>query len=287
VDTVEFRTVNVGAVSLNVACRGAGPTLVLLHGFPEFWMGWNAVMAELASKYRLIVPDQRGYNVSDKPEGVSSYTVPLLIGDIVGLIDAVSAEPVVVVGHDWGGVVAWGLASVFPEKVSKLVILNAPHPDIFARELAENPAQQQASFYVDLVIADTAEDLLSGSDYAFLVGALAGVLTEDEIVAYKEAWGQPGAITGMVNWYRANITDGTPAMLDDPVMVNVPTLVLWGLADTALLAGNLVGLEDYVPDLTLHTFEGVTHWIAHEIPSVVSAGIDAFVKGEDWTPPSP
>ena len=105
-DTVEFRTIDVGEVSLNVACRGSGPTLVLLHGFPEFWYGWNGVMDQLASKYRLIVPDQRGYNLSDKPENLEGYEISHLVTDIVGLIDAVSAEPVIVVAHDWGGAVA-------------------------------------------------------------------------------------------------------------------------------------------------------------------------------------
>jgi pimeloyl-ACP methyl ester carboxylesterase len=276
-DEVEFRTIDVGEVSLNVACRGSGPTLVLLHGFPEFWYGWSAVMDRLASKYRLIVPDQRGVNVSEKPDGVANYQIAHLVTDIAGLIDAVSTDPVIVVGHDWGGVVAWVVASQVPDKVEKLVIMNAPHPDVFAREYAENPDQQDASFYIGLLIADSSEEVLSANDYAFLVGAMGGGLSDTDLERYKEAWAQPGALTGMVNWYRANFTDEGPAV-PQSVHVSVPTLVLWGLADTALLAGNIEGLEDYVPDLTLKTFEGVSHWIAHEIPDEVAAAIDAFVQ---------
>jgi pimeloyl-ACP methyl ester carboxylesterase len=282
-DTVEFRTVDVGEVSLNVACRGSGPTLVLLHGFPEFWYGWNAVMDQLASKYRLIVPDQRGYNLSDKPEALEDYEIPHLVTDIVGLIDAVSADPVTVVAHDWGGAVAWGLANQHADKVDKLIILNAPHPDVFARELANNPAQQQASFYVEIVTAPTAETVLSDNDYAFLTIALGGVVSDEDMALYKEAWGQPGALTGMVNWYRANFKE-SQLQIAESVTVDVPTLVLWGLADTALLPGNLEGLDEYVSDLTVHTFDGVSHWIAHEIPETVADAIDAFVEGTPWTP---
>ena len=276
-DNVMFRTVNVGDISLNVACRGEGPTIVLLHGFPEFWMGWNEVMARLATNYRLIVPDQRGVNLSDKPAEVDAYALPILVKDIVGLIDAISDEPVTVVGHDWGGAVAWALAAMHPDKVEQLVILNAPHPDVFARELKENPAQQEASFYVDIVISEEAEAILSASDYAFLTGAMGGVLSENELASYKKAWSQPGALTGMVNWYRANFKDGLPKT-GTPVTISVPTLVLWGLADTALLPGNIEGLDAYVETLEIQTFEGVSHWIAHEIPDKVSSAIDAFVS---------
>jgi len=285
-DTVEFRTIDVGEVSLNVACRGNGPTLVLLHGFPEFWYGWDAVMDQLAAKYRLIVPDQRGYNLSDKPENLADYEIPHLVTDIAGLIDAVSPDPVTVVAHDWGGAVGWALAHQHADKVNKLVILNAPHPDVFARELANNPAQQQASFYVEIVTAPTAEAVLSDNDYAFLALAMGGVVSDEDMVLYKEAWGQPGALTGMVNWYRANLKD-SQLEVPEPVTVDVPTLVLWGLADTALLPGNIDGLDEYVSDLTLHTFDGVSHWIAHEIPETVSDAIDAFVEGTPWSPPAP
>jgi len=285
-DTVEFRTIDVGEVSLNVACRGSGPTLVLLHGFPEYWYGWDAVMDRLAGQYRLIVPDQRGYNLSDKPAAEADYEMPHLVADAVGLINAVSTEPVTVVAHDWGGAVAWVLANQHPEKVDKLVILNAPHPDVFARELANNPAQQEASFYVDIVSAPTAETVLSDNDFAFLTLAMGSVISSEDLALYKEAWGQPGALTGMVNWYRANIEDNQ-LPLTEPVTVDVPTMVLWGLADTALLPGNIEGLDDYVSDLTLHTFDGVSHWIAHEIPDTVSDAIDAFVSGTPWTPPEP
>ena len=280
-DAPEFRPIDVGEVTLNVACQGSGPTLLFLHGFPEVWYGWHQVMAKLSTKYRLIVPDQRGVNVSDKPAGIEKYQVPHLVDDIAGLITAVSDGPVTVVGHDWGGVVAWAIASMKPELVERLVILNAPHPNVFAREYAENPDQRDASFYIELLVNEDSESFLEADDYAFLKGAFGGSVSDDDLVHYVTAWSQPGALTGMVNWYRANMGRKGPILTEEEAEVSVPTLVLWGLADTALLPGNLRGLDAYVPDLTVKTYEGVSHWIAHEIPDTIAAEIDAFVSAAE------
>ena len=279
-DVPEMRMIDVGELTLNVACQGSGPTLVLLHGFPEFWGGWSRLVPELASEYRLIMPDQRGYNLSDKPTEVSDFELDHLVADVVGLIDAVSSEPVTLVGHDWGGAVAWAVAASAPEKLKNLVILNAPHPDVLARELANNPAQREASSYVQLLITPGAETIIAQDNYALFASAVFDdTFTEDEKGPYYEAWGQEGAIKAMVSWYTANFTEGSIAATGNLVIDAVPTLVLWGLKDTALLPGNLDGLEDYVTDLQVQTFEEATHWIVHEEPAGVAEAIRAYLAG--------
>lgn len=270
VDAAEFRTIDVGEVSLNVACRGAGEeTVMLLHGFPEFWFGWDKVMDELAGEYRLIAPDLRGYNTSDKPFLVEEYALDHLLADAQGLLDAFG--PVTLVGHDWGGALAWGAAAEL-EGIDRLVIMNAPHMNVFGDLLANDQEQQDAFSYLSLFTTDDFEDVMTGNDFAILVDTLGDALSDEEVAIYKEAWGQERAIEGGLNWYRANFTDGLPN-IDRELHVDVPTHVLWGMDDDALLPKNMDGLGDYVSDLTTQEVPGATHWIAHEVPAVVADAI--------------
>lgn len=278
--TPEFANVDVGDVTLNVACQGDGPTVLLLHGFPEFWYGWTDVMNGLAGDHRVVVPDQRGYNLSDKPDGLDAYKIDKLVADMVALIDTLDA-PVHLVGHDWGGVVAWGLASLFPDKIESLVIANGPHPNVFAREYTNNPEQKAASSYVSFFISPGAEDALSANNYGALAGAFAGALNDEQLDVYKEAWAQPGALTATLNWYRANFDAEDGPQFAGEYHIDVPTLVLWGEKDTALLIGNIAGLDDYVSDLTIQTYDDATHWIGHDKPAEVAAEIAAFVATHD------
>jgi pimeloyl-ACP methyl ester carboxylesterase len=273
VDERAQRMIDVGEVRLNVACRGEGPTVVFLHGFPEFHYSWNAVMDELAEEYRLIAPDQRGYNISDKPEAVEDYALPRLTKDIVNLLPLVSAEPVILVAHDWGGPVGWVVAHTPDAHVRALLAANGPHPLRFAALLETDPDQQAASSYMDLFRSEGAESLMTPDALGAL---LAGVVSEADMVLYKEAWAQPGAITGGLNWYRAN-TISTVAM--EAVMVGLdptigfPVSVMWGLDDTAVLPQNAEGLEPYASDLEVQTFAGVDHWIEHRIPADIAEAI--------------
>jgi len=274
----EQRMINVGEVTLNVACRGAGPTVVFLHGFPEFHYGWNKVMDELANDFRLVAPDQRGYNLSDKPEELDAYALPRLTQDILTLLPLVSKEPVILVAHDWGGPVGWLVAHNPDAFIRAFISTNGPHPIRFAEYYAEDEGQQQASSYMNAFKQPWAEALFTEDALLDQFG-FADVLSEEEIEIYKEAWFQPGAITGGLNWYRANdLTTMTRESLMDGLLekVQVPTSVLWGLADTALLEGNIEGLDAFVVDLEITTFEGVDHWIAHRIPEEVADGIRAI-----------
>jgi epoxide hydrolase 4 len=279
VDAPATSTLELGGVDLHVVCRGTGPTLVFLHGCPEFWYAWTPVMDELADEYRLIALDQRGYNLSEKPEDVADYTIDLLAADIGALLDYIG-EPVVLVIHDWGGPVGWVVTHQRPEMIRGLVGMNAPHPNVLFDLLLTDPEQQQASSYVDFFISDAAEGLLMANDFAGLVASFEGALSDDEIEVYKEAWGQEDALTGGLNWYRANTwTDESWTTLwgsDLQVTIDVPTRVLWGLDDSALLPQNLDGLDQFVPDLEIVEFPGVDHWIEHRIPADVAAEIRDF-----------
>jgi pimeloyl-ACP methyl ester carboxylesterase len=265
--------IDVGEVSLNVGCMGDGPVVVLLHGFPEFHYAWRQVMEELAGEYRLIVPDQRGYNLSDKPEAVDAYTLDLLTADIVNLIPQVSAEPVLVVAHDWGGPVGWMTAHHPQAQVRGILATNGPHPARFAELIANDPAQQAASAYMDFFRSPGAEDFLTPE---FLGSDFFPFLSEADLAVYTEAWSQPGAITGGLNWYRANSLepdDIAAVMATVNPTVEVPATVMWGLDDDAVLPSNAEGLEPWVTDLEVETFAGVDHWIEHRIPEEVARGV--------------
>jgi pimeloyl-ACP methyl ester carboxylesterase len=269
IDVREERRIDVGEVTLNVACRGAGPTVVFLHGFPEFHYSWNKVMDELVEDFRLIAPDQRGYNTSDKPEAVQAYALPHLTQDIVNLLPLVSPDPVILVAHDWGGPVGWLVAHTPDAHIRGFVATNGPHPQRFVELIAHDEAQREASSYMTFFRSPAAEAF-------FTPDALAeqfDFLTPEELEEYERAWSQPGAITGGLNWYRANlltIESVEEIMAPLSPTVSVPTVVMWGLDDDAVLASNAEGLEQYVIDLEVETFEGVDHWIEHRIPGEIA-----------------
>jgi epoxide hydrolase 4 len=272
-DTIEERLIDVGDVTLNVGCRGSGPTVVFLHGFPEFHYSWKRVMDELASEYRLVAPDQRGFNLSDKPADIAAYKIQHLMDDIRLLIPKVSPDPVLLVGHDWGGPVGWMVAHHPEAGVRGYLAVNGPHPHRFATLIENDPAQKEASAYMDFFRMEGSEDFLTPDYFA---QDFASFLTEDELARYVEAWSQPGAITGGLNWYRANslavsdVEEGMASLLEQ---IPFPVSVLWGLDDAFVLPQNAEGLEVYAPDLVVETFAGVDHWIEHRIPEEVARAI--------------
>ena len=277
---------------LHVAQAGAGPAMLFLHGFPEYWQMWERVMVHFAPRFRTIAPDQRGFNLSFKPAAVSDYRAKHLVADILDLATALGHERFVLVAHDWGGAIAWNVASWFPDRVEKLVILNAPHPVTFARELRYNPAQLEASRYMTLLRSDKAERVMSEDGFRRLESMTAGQWRENggpgddaTLRGYREAWGQPGALTGMLNWYRASPLHPPepeaplPQMDAEKFHVRVPTLVIWGERDTALLPGNLDGLDHHVDRLRVERIPDASHWVVHERSERVIALIDEFVAG--------
>jgi pimeloyl-ACP methyl ester carboxylesterase len=281
----------VNGVRLHYVSAGKGPLIIFLHGFPEFWYEWKDQLPEFAKDHRAVAPDMRGYNLSEKPAGVEHYQMKELVEDVRALAEHLGYKKFVLVAHDWGGGVAWSFAIAHPEYLEKLIIINCPHPAILARELAENPAQQKASQYMLLFRSPQAEQTLAANNYAFLVngilgdGLKTGAFTEADKQAYIAAWSQPGALTGGLNYYRAanlgppspDAPAGPPADLTNMV-VKVPTLVIWGEKDTALLPGNLDGMDKFVPDLTVKRIPDGSHWVIHEKPALVNSYIREFIR---------
>ena len=287
---MEHAWTDVNGVRLHYVSAGSGPLIVFLHGFPEFWYMWRRQLEEFARDHQAVAPDMRGYNLSSKPADPAQYEVRHLVEDLRALADHLGHRRFVLVGHDWGGAVAWAFALAHPDRLAGLVIVNAPHPGVFARELRENPAQQRASRYMLVFRSPEAEALLAEDAYARMVRMfredLGPRFTEADRAAYVEAWSQPGALTGGLNYYRAAgvgppAPDGAPARSfgGDParLVVRVPTLVIWGERDRALLPGNLEGLERFVPDLRVRRVPHASHWVVHEEPDLVNGAIREFL----------
>jgi pimeloyl-ACP methyl ester carboxylesterase len=290
----------VNGVRLHYVAAGEGALLLFLHGFPEFWYGWKEQLAEFGKDHLAVAPDMRGYNLSSKPAAIDQYRMKYLVEDVRALAEDLGHSKFVLVGHDWGGVVAWAFAMAHPECLEKLVIVNAPHPAVFLRELRDNAAQQQASQYMLLFQTPQAEGILSANNCAALVsvvlgdGLKSGAFTEEDKAAYLSAWSQPGALTGGLNYYRASgigppgpgptlVTKAEEVLAHfgvDPsrMVVKVPTLVIWGEKDTALLASNLEGMEAFVPNLALRRIPEGTHWVVHENPGEVNGYIREFLE---------
>ena len=258
-----------------------GPLVLLLHGFPEFWWGWRYQIEPLASAgFHVLVPDQRGYNLSDKPEGRRAYDLDTLAKDAVGLADALGRETFSVVGHDWGGLVAWWTASRYPDRVAKLVVLNAPHPQVAGAYMRSHPSQMLRSLYVGFFqIPRLPEAMLSANDHRSLKDALlrtsrVGTFTAEDIAHYDKAWSQPGALTTMLNWYRA--LPFKPDMKD--ATVRPPTLVVWGSQDRFLEKGLAEESLKLCESGSIRWIESATHWVQHEEPEAVNATLVEFLK---------
>jgi len=291
---MEHRYVELNSIRMHYATSGNGPLILFAHGFPEFWYAWRQQLSEFGRDYQAVAPDLRGYNLTAKPEGVENYRVRHLIEDLRALAAHLSAERFVLVGHDWGGAVAWGFALAHPELLEKLVIVNAPHPGVFARELHSNPAQRQASQYMRMFCTPEAEQILAQNNYQYLQdivlahGLKRGYFNEADQQAYLEAWSQPGALTGGLNYYRASrlvpagpgtaLPASEPALDREALTVRVPTMVIWGERDTALLPGNLDGLEQFVPDLTVRRIPDANHWVVHQKPDLINSYLREFLS---------
>jgi pimeloyl-ACP methyl ester carboxylesterase len=277
---------DVNGVRLHYARTGTGPLIVFVHGFPEFWYEWTHQLAEFGKDHLAVAPDMRGYNLSSKPTALDDYQIPKLVEDLHGLTSGLlktsGRTKFTLVAHDWGGVVAWVFAAQHPEMLDNLVIVNAPHPTIFGRLLRDDPDQQKASQYMLMFRSPAAEATLSQNNYEALVtavlggGLASGTITEQDKKEYLAAWSQPGALTGGLNYYRAaQIGPPAPApgavpsqeaalAAAPPMVVRVPTLVIWGEKDTALLTSNLNGLDQVVPKLTVKRIPDGTHWVVRE-----------------------
>ncbi|ELY28761.1 alpha/beta fold family hydrolase [Natrialba magadii ATCC 43099] len=280
---VDSSTRELSNVRLHVVTGGdeSGPLVVLLHGFPEFWYGWRHQLEPLIEAgYRVVVPDQRGYNRSEKPDGVGSYRLRYLTRDIVDLIDAEGRERAHIVGHDWGGIVAWDLATRYPDVVDRLAVINAPHPTVFQRVLRSNLEQVVRSWYAyTFQLPWLPERLLGAGDYTRLERAMtgtapSGTFSPAALSLYRRAWDQQGALTGMLNWYRASgryppvrLQSGSTA--DEPLL-ETPTLLIWGDGDFALVSELARKSAARCENRRFVQVSGASHWVQHEKSAVVT-----------------
>jgi pimeloyl-ACP methyl ester carboxylesterase len=258
-----------------------GPLVILLHGFPEFWWGWRRQIGPLAAAgLRVVVPDQRGYNFSDKPVGVGAYHLDRLARDVVGLADAYGRSRFQVVGHDWGGLVAWWTASRHPDRVERLVALNAPHPAVVGSYMRSHPSQMMRSFYIGVFqMPWLPEAMLRAGNFQALRNSLVttsrrGTFTEEDLAPYEEAWRQPGALTAMLNWYRAL---RLRRRLPNP-RVAAPTLVIWGMRDRFLEEGLAERSLALCHEGRLVRIETATHWLHLEEAEAVNAALIPFLR---------
>jgi pimeloyl-ACP methyl ester carboxylesterase len=294
----EFRRIPLGTgVTLNVALAGdrANPAVILLHGFPESHRTWREVAPLLEGRFFLVMPDQRGFAGSDLPQDVDAYKTDLLIDDIFALPDALRLEEFALVGHDWGGAIAWGAAFRGDPRLSRLAIINAPHPVIFQKSLIEDSDQRAASQYITVFRAPGFEKMVAGKGFdwffetTFARHVDVSKIAESEKRQYLADWSLPGAFNAMLNWYRASKVIVPPPGVTVPLpdwllktfpKVRVPTLVMWGMQDQALLPIQLGGLESLVDDLQVVRLRDAGHFAPWEAGDAVATALEPFLAAD-------
>jgi pimeloyl-ACP methyl ester carboxylesterase len=281
-ETLSFKN---GDVSLHAVAAGPhdGPVVVLLHGFPEFWYGWRHQIEPLAAAgFRAIVPDQRGYNLSSKPSGVAAYALTELVSDVIAIADQLGQDRIFLAGHDWGAAVGWSTALLHPQRIAKLVVLNVPHPSVMRKFLSTRPRQLLRSWYMFFFqLPWLPEAVFSAFDFrlgsrALLHSSRPATFSAEDLARYRTAWSQPGALTAMINWYRAAFR--TRVKFQDKT-VHVPTRILWGERDDFLLADMARESLAYCTNAELVAFANATHWLQHEEPARVSELLIEFFRG--------
>lgn len=297
----QIRVTLANGIELDVVDTGPrdAPVLLFLHGFPDSHRTWRHQIAHLSGRYRCIAPDQRGYRGSSKPKGVESYTPDKLIGDVFQLADALGIGPFTVVGHDWGGAIAWGVAIMgqLNGRVTRAAVMNAPHPVIFPKLLYTNRQQRQASQYFRVFRDPASDELVEQFGLGGVLLKAFGEVPENpkmdpaERAALMEDYANREAAIAMLNWYRASPMDvldmdapyALPAGYQPPALpkLTIPTLVVWAMEDMALPAANLDGLDEVIADLTLMQVPGCGHFVQWEAPGEVNAALDAFLARTD------
>jgi pimeloyl-ACP methyl ester carboxylesterase len=269
---VEHGYADSNGVKIHYASLGSGPLVVMIHGFPDFWYSWRDQMQALSTNYQVVAIDQRGYNLSDKPKGVENYDMRLLVGDVLAVVRHLKREKAIIVGHDWGGIVAWTFAMMHPDVTDRLIILNLPHPRGLARELANNPKQQQNSQYARNFQKEGAHLQMKAEDLARWVKDPAAR------AKYVEAF-KKSDFEAMLNYYKRNYPREPYTEDKSPVVkIKMPVLMIHGLNDTALLAGALNDTWEWLEkDLTLVTIPGANHFVQQDASDLVTRSIKMWL----------
>ena len=276
-DAFDHRYIRVNGIRMHYVQAGAGGRLlVLLHGFPEFWWSWRYQIPALSRYFTVVAPDLRGYGESDKPAW--GYELDVLVNDVVSLIRELDHGRAIIAGHDWGGNLAWSLAIAYPHRVERLIALNVPHPALMARALGRNWRQMLRSWYfLFFQLPWLPEALIRANDYLFVERAFRGMAVDksrfdDETIAhFKAALAQPGALTAAINYYRALLQKGARGMFrGSGMLVQAPTLIIWGERDFALGKELTYGTERFVPGLYIRYLPNCSHWVQQERPDEVN-----------------
>jgi pimeloyl-ACP methyl ester carboxylesterase len=276
---------HVNGIRLHYVEAGEGPLVVLLHGFPEYWYGWrHQIPALVKAGFRVVAPDQRGYADSDKPAGWRDYRIEILARDIGRLIEALGEEKALVVGHDWGAAVGWGLAMLHPERVDRLAILNVPHPRRMLQGLRTARQLRKSWYMFYFQIPWLPETLERRADFPFARRAFAmatrrDAFTDQDVERYVGKLRTPGALKAMLDWYRAAIRRSPRASERLMRRIDAPTLVIWGEADTALGAELAEPEPDWVPDARVVRLPEASHWVQHDEPERVNELLVEFLRG--------
>ncbi|WP_344708485.1 alpha/beta hydrolase [Sphingomonas humi] len=281
-------------ITLNVGTAGPedGPALVFLHGFPESHRTWRSLVPLLEDEYRLIMPDQRGFAASDAPQNPADYSTDKIVADLFALVDRLGLDDFTLIGHDWGGAVSWAAALRNDPRLKRLVIINAPHPLLFQKSLIEDADQRAASQYITAFRNPGFEKAVEAMGWdAFFDKSFSGhvdlaTIPPEEKAEYLAEWSQPGVFTAMLNWYRGSALTVPPPGVTLPLpdfllrafpSVKVPTLVIWGMRDKALLPLQLDGLDALIDDLTVERVPDAGHFVPWEKPEAVAAPLRTFL----------
>jgi len=280
-NSIRFEFISTNSIRLHTGLAGPenGDPVILLHGFPDAWFGWEPQIRGLAAAgFRVVAPDQRGYNLSDKPSGVASYHMDTLVADVVGLADSLGFERFYLAGHDFGAMVGWLLAMRHPERLERLAIANVPQPVVMQRYIRRHPSQMLKSWYaLFFQLPALPERVVRANNWRMLMSAMPKGLSEEERNRYREAWAQPDAMTSMINWYRSMLRH-SPKRTGSP-RISVPTLVVWGKQDPHLSYDMAPLSVDLCDDGRLVTLEDATHWVMHDKPDEVSQYLIEHFQG--------
>jgi len=279
--------VDVNGVHLHCVTQGEGPLVLLLHGFPEFWYSWRYQIPELAGRFKVVAPDMRGYDLSDKPKGVEEYSLEKLTGDVQGLIEHFGYSKAHVIGHDWGGAVAWSFAMAYPDSVDRLVVMNAPHPAAFAKNIMTNPHQMLRSWYMFFFQVPVVPELMLKAFHSYMLkrsftdwAVDKEAFSAEDLDLLAEAANRPGALTGGMNYYRAIFRNARAlsAIRKYVPKIKSPTMLIWAENDKALGKDLTYGLEPYFEnELTIRYIPECSHWVQQEQPLLVNELLEEFL----------